>query len=164
VRRANLADPDFAYDPEDPPGFRSGLVRPGPSLGAAGLGASVYELPPGQALCPYHYESGEEEALLVFAGTPTLRHPDGEDELVPWDLVWFPPGPQGAHEVINRTAETVRVFMFSTVEHPAITVYPDSQKVGIWTGNKADDLIAPYAARVDYFHGEIGLGSEPDPA
>ena len=32
-------------------------------------------------------------------------------------------------------------MMYSTVEHPAITVYPDSDKVGVWTGNKDDDAI-----------------------
>ena len=43
----------------------------------------VYELPPGQAVGPYHYEDPEEEWLLVVSGTPTLRHPGGEDQLVP---------------------------------------------------------------------------------
>lgn len=48
---------------------------------------SVYALPPGQAICPYHYENPEEEWLLVLDGRPTLRHPGGEDELQPWDVV-----------------------------------------------------------------------------
>lgn len=56
-------------------------------------GMSAYELPPGQAIGPYHYENPEEEWLLVLDGRPTLRHPDGEDELKPWDVVFFPPGP-----------------------------------------------------------------------
>jgi uncharacterized cupin superfamily protein len=154
VRRANIESPDFEYDPEDPEGFRSGMVRPGPWLGSDKLGASVYELPPGQSLCPYHYEYGEEEAVLVLEGRPTLRDPEGEHQLAPWDLAWFPPGPSGAHELKNPTDETVRVFMFSTVAHPGATVYPDSKKIGMWTGNEADDLLAPYDARVDYFHGE----------
>ena len=51
--------------------------RPGPDLGAAKLGASVYELPPGEAVCPYHYELAEEEWLLVLEGRPTVRHPAG---------------------------------------------------------------------------------------
>ena len=32
---------------------------------------------------------------------PTLRHPEGEDDLEPWDVVFFPPGPGGAHAVRN---------------------------------------------------------------
>ena len=54
------------------------------------LGGSVYELDPGESICPYHYEYPEEEWLLVLAGTPTLRDPDGEHELAPGDLVCFP--------------------------------------------------------------------------
>ena len=99
------------------------MLRAGPLLGARQLGASVYELPPGQAICPYHYEYGEEEWLLVLAGRPTLRHPGGEDVLEPLDLVAFPTGPEGAHAVRNATGETVRVLMFSTV------VAPDSDRL-----------------------------------
>ena len=106
MRRANIEEPEFDYDPEDPEGFRAGMFRPGPDLGASMLGASVYELPPGQALCPYHYEYGEEEWLLVLRGTATVRTPEGEEELGPWDLTCFPPGPDGAHQVRNATGET----------------------------------------------------------
>jgi uncharacterized cupin superfamily protein len=154
VRRVNISMAAFEYDANDPEGFRSGMFRFGPSLGAAETGATVYELPPGQAICPYHYEYAEEEWLLVLAGTPTLRHPNGDDRLEPWDVVCFPPGPDGAHGVRNETGETVRVLMFSTVKHPAVTVYPDSDKIGVWTGNKDDDLIAPRSSGVDYYTGE----------
>jgi len=44
--------------------------------------------------------------------------------------------------------------MWSTVVFPAATAYPDSDKVGIWTGDKGEDLLAPRSARVEYFHGE----------
>ena len=154
MRRVNLGDASFAYDDSDPEGFRSGLARFGRELGAERTGASLYELPPGQALCPYHYEYGEEEWLLVVAGRPTLRHPEGTDRLEPWDLVFFPRGPEGAHKVTNETDETVRVLMWSDVVLPTATVYPDSDKVGIWTGRKEDDLMAPRSSGVDYFHGE----------
>ena len=97
MKRINIASPTFAYDAEDPDGFRSGMHRVGPSLGAAQLGTTVYELPPGQAICPYHYEYAEEEWLLVLQGRPTLRHAEGSDVLEPWDLVCFPTGPDGAH-------------------------------------------------------------------
>ena len=58
-------------------------------------GASVYELPPGQAICPYHYEYGEEEWLLVLDGRPTLRHPEGTDQLDPWDASASRPARKG---------------------------------------------------------------------
>jgi uncharacterized cupin superfamily protein len=155
-QRINIESPDFEYDPGDPPGFRSGMARLGPGLGAALTGASVYELPPGQAVCPYHYEYGEEEWLLVLAGRPSVRHPLGTDQLEPWDVVCFPRGPEGAHAVLNQTDETARVLMFSEVSVPTATVYPDSDKIGIWTGNPDDDVMTTRASAVDYWHGEPG--------
>jgi len=154
MRRINIAAPKFEYDRDDPDGFRSGMFRIGKIVGASQLGASVYELPPGQSICPYHYEYAEEEWLLVLEGTPTLRHADGEEVLDEWDVVCFPIGPEGAHGVRNDTEEPVRVLMFSTVKHPAATVYPDSDKIGIWTGNRDDDLIARRSSAVDYWTGE----------
>jgi uncharacterized cupin superfamily protein len=154
VKRVNIADPSFKFDPDDPEGFRSGMARLGPSLGAKGTGTSVYELPPGQALCPYHYEYAEEEWLLVLEGRPTLRDPDGSHELWPWDLVFFTTGPAGAHRVQNQSEEPARVLMYSSVIYPAATVYPDSDKIAVWTGNKDDDLIARRSSAVEYFDGE----------
>ena len=156
--RVNIAQPSFEYDASDPPGFRSGGFRFGPLLGAEQLGATVYELPPGQAICPYHYEYAEEEWLLVLEGRPTLRRPEGEETLEPWDVVCFATGPTGAHGVRNDTPETVRVLMWSTVRHPAATVYPDSGKIGMWTGNRDDDLMARRDSGVDYWDGETGAG------
>jgi uncharacterized cupin superfamily protein len=154
MRAINIAAPEFEYDGEDPQGFRAGIARLGKLLGAGESGASVYEIPPGQAICPYHYEVGEEEWLLVLAGRPTLRHPEGSDLLQPWDVACFPRGPAGAHGVRNETAETVRVLMLSTVAVPTATVYPDSDKVGIWTGDPATDLLVRGESTADYYDGE----------
>jgi uncharacterized cupin superfamily protein len=153
MRRINIATPEFAYD-DDPEGFRAGITRLGKLLGATESGISVYEIPPGQSICPYHYEVGEEEWLLVLEGTPTLRHPGGSDRLGPWDVVCFPRGPEGAHGVGNETEQTIRVLMFSTTVVPTATVYPDSDKVGIWTGNSDDDVIVRKDSAVDYYDGE----------
>lgn len=155
MRSVNIAVPEFTYDADDPEGFRSGMARLGPSLGAKHSGTSVYELPPGQALCPYHYEYAEEEWLLVLEGRPTLRDPDGTHELEPWDLVFFTTGPEGAHRVQNDGDEPARVLMYSSVLLPAATVYPDSDKVAVWTGNRDDDLIARRSSGVEYFDGEL---------
>jgi uncharacterized cupin superfamily protein len=155
MKRINIAAPSFEYDEEDPEGFRSGVAKLGKLLaGAEESGASVYELPPGQAICPYHYECGEEEWLLVLEGHPTLRHPQGSDRLDPWDVAFFPKGAEGAHGVRNETDQTVRVLMFSTVVLPTATVYPDSDKVGVWTGDPEADVIVRRDSRVSYFDGE----------
>ena len=84
--RLNIASPEFQYDADDPEGFRAGMFRFGPKLGAKETGASVYELPPGQSICPYHYEYGEEEWLLVLEGHPTLRTPEGEEQIGPLEM------------------------------------------------------------------------------
>lgn len=155
MRRINIESPSFEYDAEDPDGFRSGLARLGKLLGGAEeSGISVYELPPGQAVCPYHYEVGEEEWLLVLEGEPTLRHPEGSERLAPWDVVFFEKGPAGAHGIRNETDATVRVLMFSTVVVPTATVYPDSDKVGVWTGDPETDVIVRRESAVEYFDGE----------
>jgi uncharacterized cupin superfamily protein len=155
VRRVNIAEPEFTWDDEDPDGFRAGLFRFGKQLGAARTGTTIYELPPGQSICPYHYEYGEEEWLLVLQGRPLLRHPGGTDQLEQWDVVFFPDGPDGAHLVRNETEEPVRVLMYSTVSTPAASVYPDSDKIGIWTGNRDDDLLVRRTSRVGYYAGEV---------
>jgi uncharacterized cupin superfamily protein len=156
MAHVNISNPDFGYDPDDPEGFRAGMFRFGSRLGAERTGASVYELPPGQAVCPYHYEYGEEEWALVLEGRPTLRTPDGSEQLEPFDVAFFPRGPDGAHLIRNETDSAVRVLMWSEVITPAATVYPDSDKIGIWTGNKDDDVMVERSSNVQYFHGETG--------
>src|SRR3954469_2452976 len=124
MRRVSITDPDFTYDGDDPEGFRSGMFRLGPSFGAKQTGTSVYELPPGQAVCPYHYEYGEEEWALVLEGRPSLRTPEGGEQLEPFDVVFFPMGPEGAHQIRNDGDAPARVMMWSTVVVPTATAYP----------------------------------------
>jgi uncharacterized cupin superfamily protein len=152
--RVSIASPEFRYDDDDPEGFRSGLFRPGKDLGAKITGASVYDIPPSQALCPYHYEYAEEEWALVLEGTATLRTPEGLEELGPMELAFFPMGPDGAHLIRNDSDQPLRVLMFSNVVHPAATAYPDSDKVGVWTGFEGEDVMVERSSNVPYFHGE----------
>ncbi len=154
MKRVNLADPELKYDPEDPERYRVGHLSLRRLLGAERTGASLWQLAPGQSTCPYHYEVGEEEWLLVLAGNPTLRHPEGEDRLEPLDAVFFPRGPEGGHQVTNETEETVRLLMFSDVVVPTATVYPDSDKVGIWTGDPGSELMVRRESKVEYYDGE----------
>jgi uncharacterized cupin superfamily protein len=154
MRRVNLSDPSLERDFDEPDGFHAGMFRFGKQLGATETGASLYELPPGQAVCPYHYEYGEEEWLLVLSGRPSVRDPEGTEQLEPLDMVFFPKGPDGAHQVRNDSDETARVLMWSMVITPTATAYPDSDKVGVWTGYKPEDLIVRRASGVDYYEGE----------
>jgi uncharacterized cupin superfamily protein len=141
IPRTNVAAIACEPRPQLPDGFRRGSSRVGATLGAARTGLSVYELPPGQAICPYHYEDPDEEWLLVVSGTPTLRHPGGEEQLEPFDVVFFPPGPAGAHLVRNTSESSVRVAMFSSASAAGAVVYPDSDTVWMWTDDGAVDLV-----------------------
>jgi uncharacterized cupin superfamily protein len=153
MSRVNIANPNFIYDPEDPEGFRSGMYRLGTEVGAERTGATVYELPPGELLCPYHYEYGEEEWLLVLSGRPFVRTPEGTEELKPMDVVFFKRGADGAHQVGNRTDEPARVLMWSDLVWPTGTAYPDSDKVGLWLA-PGDSLMVERSSGVDYYQGE----------
>lgn len=147
---ANLFDVEMVRDEGDPPGYDTGYARIGPQLGCELLGITVYELPPGRSICPYHYEVGNEEWLIVLTGRPTVRTPAGERELDPWDSIFFADDETGAHKVTNRTEETLKVAIWSTKIDPSAAVYPDSNKVGIWPPGKLFRL----ADAVDYWEGE----------
>jgi uncharacterized cupin superfamily protein len=128
----NIFQPDFdPADDTDQPGFVNRRARIGRQVGADRLGASVYELPPRQALCPYHWEAGNEEMVIVLSGRPSIRTPEGWRELDPGEVVSFPRGPEGAHQVANRGDEESRVLMLSELNGPAVSVYPDSDKTGV---------------------------------
>jgi len=60
MRTFNVFDAAVTYDPSDPAPYKAGGSRFGPAIGARRIGATVYEIPPGQSLCPYHYVSEEE--------------------------------------------------------------------------------------------------------
>jgi uncharacterized cupin superfamily protein len=143
--RTRLAAPSCRYAFHYPD-FRRHSTRVGADLGAARTGLSVYELPPGQAISPYHYEDPEEEWLLVVSGTPTLRHPGGEDQLEPWDLVFFPSGPAGAHLVRNNSESPARVAMLSSMSTAGAVVYLDSDMIWTWTEDGAVDIVVNEAA------------------
>lgn len=147
------AETDTGPSGDEPPGYElTRAVRVGKAIGATQLGMSIYELPPGQGICPYHFEWTDEEWLIVLAGEPTLRTPDGETTLQPGDTVCFPAGPDGAHWTGNRTDETVRVALLSTKNQPGIAEYPDSDKVGVWVGDR--HYMLRRSDQLDYWDGE----------
>jgi uncharacterized cupin superfamily protein len=149
----NLYDGDLdAPSPGAPPGFRARRRRVGRLLGGAGIGLSAYELAAGEAICPYHYEWGNEEWLLTLEGTVTLRTPDGERALAPGTLVCFPEGPEGAHLVRNDGTAPARVAVVSTVREPAIAEYPDSDKIGFVAGEVR--YMLRRSPSLDYWDGE----------
>ena len=119
---------------------RDGRLDVAQALASSALMMFVYDLEAGASSSPYHYEY-EEEWLLVSEGTLVVRAPDGEHTLRRGDLVRFPAGPEGAHKVMNRSGTPARTLMFSSARVPAVSVYPDSDKIAVWSGNEPDELI-----------------------
>jgi uncharacterized cupin superfamily protein len=113
-------------DPDAPAGSRYRAATLGPLLGADRLDGTVVDLDPGEGSEPYHCVYGREEWLLVLAGTPTLRHPQGEDHLEAGDLVCLREGPAGAHRLVNRGESVVRALFVTTTGLPANVWYPDT--------------------------------------
>jgi uncharacterized cupin superfamily protein len=125
----NLHDPVFD-EPRDFEGFRARRARIGRQLGTTQLGASLFEVDLGQAAYPYHAHYTEEELVVVLAGRPSLRTPGGWRELEPGEVVAFPRGEAGAHQIVNRTDEPIRFLAVSTQLGPDVVHQPDSGKWG----------------------------------
>jgi uncharacterized cupin superfamily protein len=151
----NVNSPDFDEDRGDVPGFRALRARLGKQVGAVRTGLSLWELPPGEAAYPYHLHLTEEEVVVVLRGQPHLRTPDGWRQLEEGEVVAFPVGERGAHQIANRTDETVRFLAMSTTGEPDIVVYPDSGKVGPAERREGGlHLFFREADAVDYWEGE----------
>lgn len=157
---ANVFDDEWDVE-QSQPGFTWKRLRLGARLGSEKLGASVYELPPGERSFPYHLHNANEELLVVLEGEVNLRGRDGEETLQRGDAVVFPVGKDGAHQVINRSDETARFIVVSTMIEPDITEFPDTGKVGLFAGSppggQAPRTLTAFLrgdAEAGYFDGE----------
>jgi uncharacterized cupin superfamily protein len=148
----NIFNDEHELDETDPEGYRGAALHLTKALGAEALAVKSFVLPPAQSLCPYHYEY-EEEWLLVLEGTATVRTPDGEHVAPRGALMCFPPGPAGAHKVANPGEEPVLALMWSSAREPSVSVYPDSDKMGVWAGED-HVLLRRSDGHVDYYEGE----------
>jgi uncharacterized cupin superfamily protein len=125
----NINDPLFD-EPREHPGFRALRARISRHAGSERLGMSLWEVPAGEAAYPYHHHLAEEELVVVLDGRPSLRTPEGWRELEEGEVVAFPRGESGGHQLANRTQEIVRFLAISTSGEPDIVIYPDSGKLG----------------------------------
>jgi uncharacterized cupin superfamily protein len=125
----NINRPVFD-EPREYEGFRCLRARIGRQAGTEKLGLSLFELPPGQAAYPYHWHMAEEELIIVLTGSPSLRTPEGWRTLEPGEVLAFPVGEQGSHQLVNRTSDAVRFLALSN-QHPDIIVRPDSATIGL---------------------------------
>ncbi len=153
----NIYKPSFE-DGERPPGFRGRRARIGYELGTALIGASLWELPPGEAAYPYHFHYADEELVIVLSGRPSLRTPEGIRELEEGEVLHFPLGEEGAHQILNQTEETATFLAISSSGRPDLVVYPDSEKIGVGERLPKGGGLRGFfrkADGVDYWSGEV---------
>lgn len=100
------------------------------------LGASIWELQPGGSQFVYHFHHGSEELLVVLRGTPTVRMHDGDHALAEGDVVPFPRGPEGGHQIRNDGDAVARVLLVSSNTSPDVAEYPDTGKISTIVGGK----------------------------
>jgi uncharacterized cupin superfamily protein len=118
-------------DPAEPTADGLLAVRVAERAGAEHLGASAYELQPGDEMV-FHYHVRREELLVVLSGELSLRTATGWEQLPEGEVAAFPRGERGAHGYRNSSAAPVRVLVISEMTAPNISVYPDKNQIGIF--------------------------------
>jgi len=129
MKIANIYADDWDEE-RDREGWRIKETFIGDRIGSELLGASMSEVEPGNKLWPYHTHHANEEWVIVLSGEPTLRTHEGEQALKEGDVVCFPRGKDGAHQIINNTDVPIRVVMLSSLIKPDVVEYLDTGKVG----------------------------------
>lgn len=123
----NLLTCEVAEDARVRDGNRFRRAMLGQDAGARLTGFSVYELPPAETAWAYHYELNREEWLVVVEGEVVVRTPKGDHTLRAGDVVCFPVGAEGAHQVRNDSGEVARFAMPSSwAGEGYVAVRPDS--------------------------------------
>ena len=124
-----------------------------PFGGAKNSLVSVYEIPPHKSAYPYHFHHNNEETFYILRGEGTLRTPDGERNVSAGEFLFFPTGPAGAHKLTNSSdIENLIYIDFDVVHDVDVTIYPDSEKIGVW--GMGINQIYPQSEAVDYYDGE----------
>lgn len=126
------------------------------AVGAEDVGCSLYELPPGKRSWPYHYHTGNEEAVYVLAGMGQLRGEDGTVQLEAGDYVTLPADEGGGHQLVNDGDNPLRYLMVSTMNEPDVTIYPEMEKFGVFVD------APPGGSGKRSFHGFYDINDDVD--
>jgi uncharacterized cupin superfamily protein len=121
---------------DDVPDWGGVGARPVVRAPGGSLGASIWEFQPGSTQFVYHFHHGSEELLIVLRGEPTVRMHDGDHALREGDVLPFPRGPEGGHQIRNDGTKTARVLIISTNTDPDVAEYPETGKTATITGTE----------------------------
>ena len=138
----------------DREGWRCSGTLVGERIGGGLLGATMSQIEPGSRLWPYHTHYLNEEWVIVLRGEPTLRTIEGEQVLKEGDVVCFPRGKDGAHQIINRTGSPIRVLMLSSMTPGEVIEYLDTGKVLAKGAEDEDIMFARPGPSVEFWEGE----------
>jgi uncharacterized cupin superfamily protein len=137
INRINADEIRYEYS-RDRPGYGVDDGEVGLLIGARKLGYRLAKLDPGHAFCPLHWHVQCEEFFYVVEGHPSIRTSRGTIECRPGDFIAFPTGERGAHQSRNDSGAPCLVLLVG-MEDAAVDFescfYPDSEKVGLWTGD-----------------------------
>lgn len=136
--------------------FAARLGRVGRTLGMQKIGCGLVVLAPGKRAWPYHGHYAQEEAFIILDGRGTLRYADAEYPVKTGDVIFTPPGPARAHQIVNDSDAPLKYLALSSMDSPEICYYPDSQKTGAF--HVTDRGFAGFMSRdgelADYWDGE----------
>lgn len=153
----NLADVAFT-DIEENGYYTSKRAQFSAGIGARKLGYNLTELPPGKAQCPFHAHRLEEEMFLILEGEGELRYGDRRHKIRKFDVIACPTGgAETAHQIINTGSTTMRYLALSNISETEICEYPDSDKVGVYSGEPGMPPLRKLfraEASVDYYDRE----------
>jgi uncharacterized cupin superfamily protein len=138
----------------DRDGWRMKEAFVGHHIGGGLIGASMSEVEPGNKHWPYHTHHANEEWVIVLRGEPTLRTPEGERVLKEGDVVCFPRGKDGAHQLVNGTDSPIRVLMLSSMVAPDVVEYVDTGKVSATNREGEPIMFSTRGPTADYWEGE----------
>lgn len=153
---------DLPWEPYRVGPFGAERKRVARVTGAQKLGYSLYRVAPGGRPWAFHFHHVNEEFFYVRRGYGQLRDKEGTRELKPGDAFAGPPGPEGAHALLNTGDRPLEVFALSTMEEPEVVEYPDSDKLYVMVGSapggdpgeRAVDALFRRSDTVSYEEGE----------
>lgn len=155
----NLADlPLQAFSNGDH--FQAEIAKVGKRLGSEKLGCTLVVVPPEKKAWPYHLQHANEEMFIILEGNGTLRFDGERYPIKAGDVISTKTGKGTAHQIINSSDAELRYLAISTMIHPEVSEYPDSDKRAMVTGAAPGRgpynlfEVVPNDAGVDYWEGE----------
>jgi len=108
------------------PGIGSDSTNVTRAAGLTHLGASYFEVKPGEAAFPFHVHYQEDEIIFILSGTGTYRYGDRSYEVGPGDFICAPAGrTEQAHQLTNTGADTLKYFCVSNLPENNVVELPE---------------------------------------